>query len=391
MHSEVWFMFPIHSLRWQNVVDFVVLSIAFYLVLIWAKQTRALRFAVMIVGFHAAALWAGHFDLTISSWVLEGASLAVIGLLILLFQAELQHSILRWDSLVHLRFHAPAASRRTYDAIAAAMFAMAHSMIGALIVLTRKDPIGSLVSSGTRIDAEVSKGLLEAIFRKDSPIHDGAAIIVGERIAYAHVVLPLTGRDDIPNQFGTRHRAAMGLAESSDALVLVASEERGEVVVIDRRQVHSMADETALRQTLYNLHPEQPQSWANRIRMFLFANMRYRLSAVALASLIWGISFFGGGAMVKDVTAPVEFSNVPTGLYISSQNVSSVSVQLRGNSWLMDSVMLSLTAHLDVGRLNAGWHSVRLGADDLKLPPGVTLERVSPQTISLRLVHRTAP
>ena len=142
-------MLPVHALRWQNVVDFVVLSIAFYLVLLWAKQTRALRFAVMIVGFHAAALWAGHFDLTISGWVLEGASLAVIGLLILLFQAELQHSILRWDSLVHLKFHAPAASRRTYDAIAAAMFAMAHSKIGALIVLTRKDPIASLVSSGT--------------------------------------------------------------------------------------------------------------------------------------------------------------------------------------------------------------------------------------------------
>lgn len=123
-----------------------------------------------------------------------------------------------------------------------------------------------------------------------------------------------------------------------------------------------MADEVALRQTLYNLHPERPKSLPNKIRMFLFANMRYRLSAIALATLIWGISFFGGGAMVKDVTAAVEFSNVPSGLYISNQNVSTVSVQLRGNSWLMDSVMPSLTAHLDVGKLDAGWHTVRLVA-----------------------------
>jgi hypothetical protein len=82
-------MLLVNWLRWQNVVDFIVLSVAFYLVLLWAKQTRALHLALLIVGFHAAALWAGHFDLTITSWVFEGACLAVIGLLVLLFQAEL--------------------------------------------------------------------------------------------------------------------------------------------------------------------------------------------------------------------------------------------------------------------------------------------------------------
>jgi uncharacterized protein (TIGR00159 family) len=341
----------------------------------------------MIVGFHAAALWAGHFNLTISSWVLEGASLAVIGLLLLLFQAELQHSILRWDSLVHLRFHTPGASHRTYDAIAAALFAMARDHIGALIVLSRKDPISSLVSNGVRVDAEVSKGLLEAIFRKDSPMHDGAVTIEGERIGYARVVLPLTGRDDIPAEFGTRHRAAMGLAERSDALVLVASEERGEVVMIDGREIHKMPDEAALRQALHNLHPERPASISTKLRRVLVSNMRYRLTALALAGLIWGISFFGGGANIKNVIAPVEFANVPSGLYISSQTVNSVNFQLRGNAWLMDSVMPSLTARLDVSKLDAGWHTIALVSTDLKLPPGVALEWASPKTISLRLMR----
>ena len=234
-------MLLVNWLRWQNVVDFIVLSVAFYLVLLWAKQTRALHLALLIVGFHAAPLWARHFDLTITSWVFEGACLAVIGLLVLLFQAELQHSFLRLDSIANLRFHAPAASIRTYDAIVGAMFEMAAGKIGALIVLTRKDPIGTLVSNGIRIDAEVSKGLIEAIFRKDSPIHDGAVLIEGERIANAGLVLPLSGREDVPSTFGTRHRAALGLAEGSDALVLVASEERGEVVVIDRREIHAMS------------------------------------------------------------------------------------------------------------------------------------------------------
>ena len=380
-------MLLVNWLRWQNVVDFIVLSVAFYLVLLWAKQTRALHLALLIVGFHAAALWAGHFDLTITSWVFEGACLAVIGLLVLLFQAELQHSFLRLDSIANLRFRAPAASIRTYDAIVGAMFEMAAGRIGALIVLARKDPVGTLVSNGIRIDAEVSKGLIEAIFRKDSPIHDGAVLIEGERIAYAGLVLPLSGREDVPSTFGTRHRAALGLAEGSDALVLVASEERGEVVVIDRREIHSMADEAALRQALYRLHPERPTSIWSSVRGLLFTNIRYRFSAVGLATLIWGVSFLGGGTTIKTVIAPIEFANVPTGLYIANQPLNAVSVQLRGNSWVMDPAMSGLTAHVDLSGLGEGWHTIRLSSPGLKLPPGVSAERLAPETLSLRLAR----
>jgi hypothetical protein len=302
----------------------------------------------------------------------------------------LQHSLLRLDSIAGLRFREPAASIRTYDAIIAAIFEMARSKIGALIVLARKDPIGTLVSNGIRIDAEVSKGLIEAIFRKDSPIHDGAVLIEGERIAYAGLVLPLSGREDVPAEFGTRHRAALGLAENSDALVLVASEERGQVVVIDGRDIHAMSDEGALRQALLSLHPERPSSILSKLRRLLFANIRYRLSAVALASLIWAVSFLGGGTTVKNVIAPVEFANVPAGLYISNQPLNTVGVELRGNSWVMNPVMSGLTAHVDLSGLGEGWHTIRLVSPDLELPPGVTAERLSPQTISLCLARSTA-
>lgn len=387
----VFTMFPIHWIRWQNIVDFVVLSIAFYLVLLWAKQTRVLRFALMIVGFHIAALWAWHFDLTITSWVLEGASLAVIGLLVLLFQSELRHSLLRLDSIVRLRFHAPAVSDKACDAIVAALFAMAHLKIGALIVLAGKDRVGDLVSSGTRIDAEVSKELLEAIFRKESPLHDGAVIVEGERISSAGVVLPLTERDDIPSEFGTRHRAAIGMAENCDALVLVASEERGEVVAMEGGSFRVMPDELALRNALRNLRPKRPASLWTNIRDLLFTNLRYRIAATALASLIWGTSFFGGGTAVKNVAADVEFGNVPAGLSISNQTAGSVSVQLRGSGWVMDTVMPSLTAHVNLSGFREGYHTVRLGPEDLKLPPGVDVERISPPAISIRLTRKTAP
>jgi hypothetical protein len=128
----------------------------------------------------------------------------------------------------------------------------------------------------------------------------------------------------------------------------------------------------------------------SRVRSLLFSNVRYRLSAAALASLIWGVSFLGGGTTVKNVIAPVEFANVPAGLYISNQPLEAVSAQLRGNSWVMNPVMSGLTAHVDLSGLDEGWHAIRLAPADLKLPPGITAERLSPQTISLRLARRAA-
>jgi diadenylate cyclase len=377
-------------LHWQNVVDFIVLSTALYLALLWAKQTRALHFALMIVGFHTTSLLAERLNLTITSWVFEGASFAVIGVLLLLFQAEMQHSLLRWDSLVRLKFHLPATSGRTYDAIVAAVYAMARSKTGAMIVLTRRDPIGALVSKGVRVDAEVSQGLLEAIFRKDSPIHGGAVIIEGERLAFARVILPLTGREDVPREYGTRHRAALGLAERSDALVLAVSEERGQVVLVDGGEVHAMPDAAALRLALSNFHPKQPLSYWRRVRSFLFSNLRYRLSAVGLASVIWGISFLGGGTTVN-INAPVEFDNVPSGLYVVSQNPNSVTFELHGNSWLMNPLMTNLKARIDLDGMADGLHAVKVSSNSLRLPPGVTVESVSPGFISVRLERHAVP
>lgn len=383
-------LFGQHWLHWQNLVDFIVLSVALYLALLWAKQTRALHFALMIVGFHSVALLAERFNLTITSWVFEGASFAVIGVLLLLFQAEMQHSLLRWDSLVRLKFHFPATSGRTYDVIVRAVYEMARCRTGAMIVLIRKDPIGSLVSKGVRIDAEVSQGLLEAIFRKDSPIHGGAVIIEGERLAFARVILPLTSRDDVPREYGTRHRAAMGLAERSDALVLAVSEERGAVVLINGGEIHAMPDAAALRLALGDLHPAQPASFRKKAGNLLFANLRYRLSAVGIASVIWGISFLGGGTTIN-VNAPVEFTNVPTGLYVLSQTPAIVTFELRGNAWLMNPVMTSLTARVDVNGLGEGWHNVGVTSNNLRLPPGVTVERVSPPVVSIRLARHAGP
>ena len=383
------------ELRWQDLVDFLVLSLALYVLLLWARQTRALRFAVLIVGLHACALWAMHFDLKITGWVLEGASLAVIGLLILLFQEEVRHSVVRFDSTVRLRLSKPSASNKACAAIGKAVFAMARGHIGALIVVTRKDPITDLVSGGVKVDAAISHELLEAIFEKNSPIHDGAVIINQDRIEYAGVLLPLSEREDAPSEYGTRHRAAMGLAERCDAQVLVVSEERGKVVLMEGRQTSPMPDVMALQPVFSSPGPSPRVSLGLRLSGLLFKNLRYRLAAVGLASVIWALSFVSGGMIVKDVVVPTEFANLPSGLLIANQPAASVKVQLRGSTWMvnpmMDPVMSHLTVRIDLSGLEQGPHTIRLTETDLKLPPGVRAEHITPGTVSVRLARRDVP
>ena len=383
------------ELRWQDIVDFLVLTLALYVLLLWARQTRALRFAVIIVGLHACALWAMHFDLKITGWVLEGASLAVIGLLILLFQEEVRHSVVRFDSRVRLRFSQPSASNKACAAIGQAVFAMACGHIGALIVVTRKEPITDLVSGGVKVDAAISHELLEAIFQKNSSIHDGAVIINQDRIEYAGVILPLSEREDVPSEYGTRHRAAMGLAERCDAQVLVVSEERGKVVLMEGRLISPVPDAMALQSVFSSPGPSQRIPLRSKLSGLLFENLRYRFAAVGLASVIWALSFVSGGMIVKNVVVPTEFANLPSGLVIANQPAASVKVQLRGNAWMMNPVMnpamSGLTVRMDLSGLEQGPHMIRLTETDLKLPPGVRAEHITPETVSVRLARRDAP
>jgi len=207
------FVFP----RWQSIVDFVVLTAALYAVLQWATQARAVRVVLAIVALLAGALVARAHSLAITSLVLEAAAVLVVGALFIVFQAEVRRALTRLDTTFLLAPHRARPLDREAAAIAEAAFSLARHRTGALIVLTREDPIGELTEGGVILRADLSRALLESIFQKDSPLHDGAVIIEGERLSRACALLPLSRRNDVPQDFGTRHRAAAGLAERCDA------------------------------------------------------------------------------------------------------------------------------------------------------------------------------
>jgi uncharacterized protein (TIGR00159 family) len=382
-------MIPLILVRWQSVADFVVLTAALYILLRWAQQARALRVALMVLGLHAGALVSRHFDLVLTSWVLDGAAILAIVVLLLVFQAELRRFFMRLDSLLNWRPQSASRLTETYQAISQSAFRLAAVSVGALMVVVRRDAVTELVSGGIILEATVSPEILEAIFQKTSPVHDGAVIVRGDRIVRAAAVLPLTDRERVPSYYGTRHRAAMGLSERCDALVVVVSEERGEVILMEARRTVRFDDEQKLAQMLEKLCAQPAVGLKSRLRQWFIANARVKLAAVGLAAAIWSTSFLSTGTTVRTAGVPVQFVSVPVGLDIAAPYTDRLEVEVRASAWLMDSVGLTqLVASFNLRGARAGTLNLPVDSRNLNLPPGMVMERVSPAKVTVRLVTR---
>jgi diadenylate cyclase len=382
-------MLPV--VRWHIVADFIILTVAFYALLCWARSAHAMRIALSIVGLRALALLASRLDLVVTSWVLDAFAVLVVLVLLLIFQPELRRAFMQLDSTLKFWPRPAVVGTHTGQAIANAAFALAKFQLGALIVITRRDAIGDLLEGGISIGGEISAELLEAIFQKVSPLHDGAVVITGNRLLRAGVVLPLTKRQDMPSFYGTRHRAAVGLAERCDALVVAVSEERSEVTLMDGSVTFPMEDSEHFAATLEGLLGPTGESLGTRLRRYFFWNLDLKFAAFGLAAVIWGMSFLASGATIRTISIPIEFSNVPSGMEVISQSADTLDIQVQGSPWIMDSVSLSkYVGRFDLKNVHPGWHTLQFHENTLDMPPGITVDRVTPETIRVQVATAAA-
>lgn len=362
-----------------------MLATAIYLVLHWSREARALRITFGILMLEAGAIASGRIGLPITAWVLHAAGLAAALILVVLFQPELRHALNRLE--VTLRWRGQrGVLLGALEAISSATFSLAAARRGALIVIARRESVGELVRAGIPLGGQISPEILEAIFRKVSPVHDGAALIEGDHIVRVGAVLPLTHREDLPRMWSTRHRAAMGLAERCDALVIVASEERGVVTLLHDSTFQTVATGEELLVLLSELMPVpvHARSW----RIFGRSELALQVVAVFLAFMIW-ISYQYAGNAVFLRTVPIEFADLAPGLQIADQSDVAAKLRLHGSTWLLDSIDTErLVIRLSLAGRGEGPHSVEISAGSLRLPPGILAEDVSPQRVRLRLARQ---
>jgi diadenylate cyclase len=216
-------------LTFRAVIDILVVAAGVYYVLRLLRGAQAVQAAAVVVfvaGFYEAARWA---QLELVQTLMKAMAPYAVIALIVLYQTEMRRTLSRLGrSLTLGRFFGPSRTAAFDDVVLAAEYLSAHR-IGALFVLERDVSLHTYIESGIPLDAHVGYDLLLAIFKPTSPLHDGAVIIQGNRIAAAACFLPLSFNPSISTQVGTRHRAAMGITEDSDAAVVLVSEQTGAI------------------------------------------------------------------------------------------------------------------------------------------------------------------
>ena len=369
------------SWGWGNAIDFCVLASALYLLLRWSREARALRLALAIVGLRVSAFMAGQLNLPITSTLLEGATIVAILALVLIFQPELRRALMRLDLAGRLR---STGSDSVTSAVSRAAWRMAVAHCGALIVFERHDAIAELVSSGVVLNAAVSEPLLTSIFQKDSPLHDGAVVIDGDTLTQASAILPLTQRTNVPDEYGTRHRAAMGLTDRSDAVAVVASEERGTVTVIAAGETRAMSTQQELFNTLTMLVHDGRAT--RRPRMPRFATTGLITASVGMAAALWAAVIFVPGRSVRVQTVPLELTDVPAGLSVAEQSADSVQVWLRGSDFVFETAGLQdIVVRRSLAAAHNGVNQISLSGTVVDVPFGLRVERIAPKQVSVRM------
>jgi len=229
-----------------DLVDILVVAFLFYRVLLIIKGTRAIQVLIGLVALIGLYLLSQLLQLQTVGWLLDEFSLYLMLAVIILFQEDIRRGLARVGDPWFGR--AQSDSREgLYQQVARACFRLADQGKGALVVVERSASLDELEDDATVLSAQLSEELLVAIFQPTSPIHDGAVVLRDGQIWVAGAFLPLTRRADIDRSLGTRHRAAMGLTEETDALIFCVSEERRRVSIAFRGDLHVVDTPDELR------------------------------------------------------------------------------------------------------------------------------------------------
>lgn len=236
------------SKMWRPVLEITVLTVFFYYLFGLIRGTRAVQVLKGLIILLVIFFLAQRLKLDTINWILGRVFPVAVLILFIIFQPELRRALANLGSNPFL----PSLGRNeaVLDIIAEACYIMSKKRIGALIAIEDTVGLKNYIESGVRVDATVSPELLMTIFFPKNPLHDGGVVIEGGHVAAAACLFPLTQRQDIEKSMGTRHRAALGLSEETDAVIVAVSEETGKLSVAIEGNLIEVVDEESLKRIL---------------------------------------------------------------------------------------------------------------------------------------------
>ena len=369
----------IESFRVRDAIDIVFMSVVIYHLYTWFHGTQAFKALVGLVALGVIYMGARLWGLFLTTWSFQILWQVLVILLIILFQSEIRQALGRVNPLRFIGFHPMSASAEWIPRFAEAVFSMAERRIGALLVMERMDDLKEWVTACFPVTGPPAPELLLSLFEKNSPLHDGAVLIKGGKISSASCYLPLTSAEGLPSEWGTRHRAGLGLSERCDAWVVVVSEERGQVSLAREGRMIQIHNEEELSRHLAEgvAPPRRKVKWRVALQPLLAHRWQIKLGTLALVSAVW-LLLAGEQNFQVVLQLPVKVKDLPAEMEIVSPANPMVRVTfegLRRNASTLDSY--GVKAVIDGAYAQPGEEVFEIGPGQILFPRSENLRIVN--------------
>ena len=378
------FIYLVSSLRWQDIVDISLVSYILLRFYVLFRGTNAFRVLIGILILWFFQQVAVSMGLVVTSWVVQAVVAVGAIIIIVIFRNEIRNVLLARNLKSIFWDFSSKTVITAIETIVQSVHEMAQHKCGALIVFPGKEDLEEVVLGGIAWKGEISKEMILSIFWPDNPVHDGAAVIQGDQIKQVAAILPLSRRDDLPSYYGTRHRAALGLAEATDALVIAVSEERGDVVVARGSQLKIVKQKRRLGQILQE-HLGVALKKGRESRKEKLAFIAAALFSVVLTTGVWFILSRGVDTLVT-LPVPLEYTKRDLAMEIVKTSVNTVNLELEGSGALIKSIRPDqVQIRLDLSKSKAGSNTFTISRKNISLPPGIVLKGVTPSVVDVDL------
>lgn len=359
------------NLRFQDILDILFLSVVAYHLYLWFQGTKAFKALVGLLGFGMIYTIAQSWGLFLTTWVFQVFWQVLVILLIILFQSEIRQVLERVNPLSALGLRKLSKPEHWIPEFSKAIFSLAKRKIGALVIIERMDMVEDMVTDGQALDGEPGPELLMSIFHKESPLHDGAMLIRKGRIDQVACYLPLSADEGLPKEWGTRHRAALGITQRCDACVVAVSEERGKVSFARGKKVSPVDDAEMLSNWLMEaINPGSPEKNSLLEKTFSIFHHRWpiKISTLVLVGLVW-LLLAGQQNFEVAIEIPVEIKNIPANIERLEATNPEVKITVKGLRKDASTLDKSdVHAGIDLSSARSGIQFFRITRDQIVLP-----------------------
>lgn len=372
------------TLSWTELLDIALVTVAFYGAIVWLRTARAGRATIGALTIGAVYLVALELRLQLTAWIFQALLAVFILALVVVLQNDFRRLFERASQWSWRRNRSQGTHTATI--ISQTVFEMAQMRCGALLVLPGRDLVARHIDCAEPLDGLVTRPLLLSLFDPGSVGHDGAAVVEGDRVASFAGHLPLSTNVDEIDARGTRHSAALGLSEATDALVIVVSEERGEVAVAHHAKIRRIESAEELESELLRFSGKSATkvSWPGRLGSGIRQRWANAVAALLLSVGMWQLFVAGSKAGQKTLTVPVLVDNIDPAYQVDSVEPEEVEVELSGlqrDLYLIDPADLEL--RVDAANVAEGWRTFELTERNVRRDERLTVRGLSPNVVRL--------